>query len=84
VQINCGFNPSPCLTCLPQLNPVSVGANIVLAWPTNFPGFNLEISTNLAPPTIWKTNTTTPALINGQNVVTNPVSGRQQFYRLKQ
>ena len=84
VQINYGFSPDPCLTCLPQLTPVSVGPNIVLSWPTNFPGFGLEVSTNLAPPTVWKTNAKAPVVIGGLNVVTNPVPGDRRFYRLKQ
>jgi hypothetical protein len=63
---------------------ISTGADAVLSWPTNFRSFSLEMATNLASPTIWRTNATLPVVINGLNVVTNPLSGMQQFYRLSQ
>jgi len=36
------------------------------------------------PPVAWQTNATAPIAIGGQNVVTNPISGSQQFFRLTQ
>ena len=83
VQINYGFSPNLC-ACLPQLNLVPAGTNVVVSWPTNFPSFGLEMSTNFAPPIVWKTNAAVPSVIGGLNVVTNPVSGIQRYYRLKQ
>jgi hypothetical protein len=79
-----GFNPDPCLPCLPRLAITSSRTNAILTWPTNFPAFNLEFATNLASPTVWQTNPTTPAVIGGLNVVTNPISSKHQFYRLTQ
>ena len=77
------------LTVLPPqlvINPS--GANVILSWPTNyagfFTGFDLEFATNLASPAVWRTNSTAPVVINGQNVVTNPVTGSQMFFRLTQ
>jgi hypothetical protein len=84
VNVNYGFFPNECLLCLPQLSIVSAGANTILSWPTNFPLFSLEDATNLAPPMVWKTNSTAPAVISGMNVVTNPISSTRQFYRLGQ
>jgi hypothetical protein len=66
------------------LNIQVAGTNAILSWPTNVPGFYLESSTNLSPPTVWATNLPAPAVINGQNVVTNPIAGHQQFFRLQQ
>jgi uncharacterized repeat protein (TIGR03803 family) len=72
----------------PQLTIIPSGANVVLSWPTNYAGFTagftLEFATNLASPTSWQTNSTAPVVISGQNVVTNPITGTQMFFRLTQ
>jgi formylglycine-generating enzyme len=58
------------------LRPLTLsGTNVVLTWPTNDGGFILESATNLVLPVNW-------TAIGGQNAVTNPISGTQQFYRL--
>jgi Divergent InlB B-repeat domain len=56
---------------------------LILSWPTNSTGFALQSTTNLASP-VWTTNLPSPVIINGQNTVTNPISGTQQFFRLSQ
>ena len=86
VQVNYDFIPGRCSICLPrpQLAIISAGANVILTWPTNVSGFALETATNLVSPIVWKTNLTAPVVISGENVVTNPISDTQQFYRLKQ
>jgi hypothetical protein len=61
----------------------SSGANIILTWPTNFTGLSLQSATNLVSP-VWATNSAIPVVINGFNIVTNPISSTQQFYRLSQ
>jgi hypothetical protein len=66
------------------LNIQVSGANVVLTWPTNATGFTLEYATNLVPPAVWNTNSAPTIVIGGQNTVTNPISGTQMFYRLKQ
>jgi hypothetical protein len=62
---------------------VSVGGSQVIAWPTNFTGFTLQSTTNLVSP-VWTSNSLAPVVVNGQNTVTNPISGTQQFFRLSQ
>jgi len=61
-----------------------IGNNSILSWTTNVPGFYLESSTNLGLSAVWSTNLPSPVVVNGQNVVTNPIAGTQQFYRLQQ
>jgi hypothetical protein len=56
-------------------------SNVILSWATNFNGLTLQSSTNLSSP-VWAPVALTPSVVNGQNVVTNPISGKQQFYRL--
>jgi uncharacterized repeat protein (TIGR03803 family) len=68
----------------PQLTIISSGANVILMWPTNYSGYALQSTTNLAVPAAWATNSPAPVVVNGQNAVTNPISGTQQFYRLSQ
>jgi hypothetical protein len=68
-----------------MLNIQLVGTNTVLSWPTNVLGLNLASSLNLGAAAAWSTNSLpSPVVINSQNVVTNPVAGTQQFYRLQQ
>jgi hypothetical protein len=67
-----------------QLTMIPCGANVILAWPTNYAGFTLQSTTNLVSSAVWTTNSPAPVVVNGQNTVTNPISGTQQFYRLSQ
>jgi len=75
-----GF-PQPQLTILLSGVPPS---GIVLTWPTNAAGFTLQTTTNLVSPVVWGTNSPAPVVIAGQNTVTNPITGPQQFFRLIQ
>ena len=67
----------------PQLTITPAGANVLLSWPTNFTGFTLQSTTTLSSPG-WTTTFPAPVVVNGQYMVTNPISGTQQFYRLAQ
>lgn len=73
---------------MPQLAIIPAGQNIILTWPTNsagldYSGFTLQSTTNLASP-VWTANLTDPVVVNGQNCVTNPISGPQRYFRLSQ
>jgi uncharacterized repeat protein (TIGR03803 family) len=68
----------------PQLTITPAGGTVILSWPTNATGFTLLSTTSLASPAVWTTNSPAPVVINGENTVTNPISGTQQFYRLSQ
>lgn len=72
------FGPQP-----PQLNIQPAGANVVLSWSTNAPNFVLASSPSLNPGAAWTTNLPAPVVIGNQNVLTNPASGPQQFFRLQ-
>ena len=65
------------------LNIQFVDLNVILSWPTNFTGFTLQSTTNLASPD-WTTDFPAPVVVNGQNTVPNPISGGPQFFRLAQ
>jgi len=64
-----------------QLTIVRSGPNVILTWPTNATGLNLQFTTNLLPAN-WSTNLPAPIMANGQNTVTNSISGTRMFYRL--
>ena len=65
----------------PQLVIIFSRGGVVMAWPTNLLNFTLQSTTNLDP--VWSPVPLSPVIINGQNVVTNPISGSpQQFFRL--
>jgi uncharacterized repeat protein (TIGR03803 family) len=74
----------PATVTAPQLAVLRSGANVILTWPTNATGFTLQSATNLNPPAVWNTVSPAPAIVNGQNTVTNPIAVTQQFYRLLQ
>jgi len=67
----------------PKLTIIRSGANVILTWPTTATSFTLQTATNLVS-SIWTTNSPAPIVINGQNTVTNPISGTKQFFRLAQ
>jgi hypothetical protein len=65
------------------------GNSVIVWWPTNYAGFSyagyiLQSATNLGSSAVWSTNSPAPVVVNGQNTVTNPITGRQHFYRLSQ
>jgi hypothetical protein len=66
-----------------MLNIQRAGASVVFSWTTNTPGFVLASSPSLGAGAVWNTNLPSPVVINGHNVVTNPISGPKQFYRLQ-
>jgi uncharacterized repeat protein (TIGR03803 family) len=68
----------------PQRTLIPSGLNVILTWPTNATGFTLQSTTNLGSSAAWSTNLPTPVIINDQNVVTNPITGAKQFFRLSQ
>jgi uncharacterized repeat protein (TIGR03803 family) len=68
----------------PTLTIIPAETNVVLLWPTNAAGFILQSTTNLVSPAIWTPVLGVPGVVNGQNALTNPVSGAHQFFRLIQ
>jgi uncharacterized repeat protein (TIGR03803 family) len=68
----------------PQLTIIPSGADVILTWPANAAEFTLQSTTNLVSPAVWSTVSPAPVIVNGQNAVTNPISGTQNFYRLSQ
>jgi len=73
----------------PQLAIILSGTNVNVIWPGGVAGYSysayaLQSATNLAPSAVWNAVSATPAIIDGQNTVTNPISGPRQFYRLSQ
>jgi uncharacterized repeat protein (TIGR03803 family) len=72
------------LSLLPQLTIVQSGTNAILSWPATASGFTLQSATNLVRMGIWNTVLPGPVDLNGQNTVSNPISGAQQYYRLVQ
>ena len=54
---------------------------LVISWPSTNGGLTLQSTTNLLAP-VWANVSVAPAVVNGQNIVTNPISGPQQFFRL--
>jgi hypothetical protein len=72
------------ITTPPRLTVARSGTNMILTWPTNATGFTLQSATNLASPVGWSTVSPLPVVVNGQNTVTNAISGPRKFYELSQ
>lgn len=77
-----GLSLGPVSTPL-RLTIASAGTNVVLSWPASLTGLKLQSTTNLVQ-VIWAAVSPGPVVVNGQNTVTNPVSGAQRYYRLSQ
>ncbi len=71
----------PTLPSSPTLRVGRQGDEIVLSWPTNATGFSLEYATDL-PATEWLPTSPSPAVANGQFVVTNVMTRETTVYRL--
>lgn len=70
------------LPALPQLSLIALGNNVILTWPTNVVGFNLQSTTNIVSSEVWSNVSAVAMVVNGQNVVTNAITSEQMFYRL--
>jgi hypothetical protein len=67
--------PAPVLAIIPS------GTNVLVEWPSDATGYNLQFSTNLAS-SVWSAASPAPVIINSHNVVTNGISGTKRFFRL--
>lgn len=65
----------------PPLSVMASGNNVVLTWPTNVAGLRLKSATSLTG-AVWNVVSTPPAIVNGLNTVTNPITSGQRFFRL--
>jgi uncharacterized repeat protein (TIGR03803 family) len=65
----------------PLVTIISSGENVILTWPPDA-GFTLQSTANLVPSAVWAAVSPGPVVVNGQNTVTNVISGTQMFYRL--
>ncbi len=68
---------------LPLLSATEANNQIVIAWPTNSAGFTLQSSPDLNSAANWTNLASNPPVLGLQFVVTNPISGGAQFFRLK-
>jgi hypothetical protein len=65
----------------PVLQMSLSGQNVVLNWPTNAAGFNLEVSASLTP-AAWNGISQEPLVIGENYSLKLPLGSRSQFYRL--
>jgi M6 family metalloprotease-like protein len=67
---------------IPKLAVALTNHVATVSWPVPVQNFNLQSCTNLLK-TNWTAVTNLPAILNGQNYVTNPAPGGTLFFRLK-
>jgi hypothetical protein len=67
----------PVLTVSPLANQ-----QVLLAWPTNPPGYRLQACTNLLLNGAWSAISNSSGLIGSNNVVTNATADDRKFFRL--
>lgn len=78
-----GFSSDPVgFSILPRLTISLSGDNLILSWPTNATGFSLQSTTNPALPSSWSPSLIQGIVMDAENVVTNPISDAQMFFRL--
>ena len=69
------------IPALPTLSAQASESNLILSWPMSTGGYALQTATNLTDPNSWTTLTNVPAIVNLQNAITKPITGKQGFYR---
>jgi len=67
-----------------QLTIAPAGTNVVVSWPSVATGFQLQSATNLDAPVVWSGVTQTLSTNGGTISALVPVSGSQEYFRLKQ
>ncbi len=65
-----------------ELGISRIGGDTLLHWPAGAPDFVLESAGGLTSP-LWKTLTNAPVIVDGLNVVTNPITTGQEIFRLR-
>jgi hypothetical protein len=75
---------SACIPVLPAptLSVTAAASQIILSWPTGAAGFALKQTGSLNPPILWTLVVTMPVTNGAQNVVSLPLTGTNQFFRL--
>jgi hypothetical protein len=68
---------------VPALDFNVSGGSIQLAWPTNLIPFTLQATTNVAAAATWTSILTAPTTVGNSNVITEPMTGAEKYYRLK-
>jgi uncharacterized repeat protein (TIGR01451 family) len=71
--------PEPDVT----LTATLVRSTLQLSWPTSATGMILESTLSVSATSTWTPVTATPVVVNGSNVVTQPIGPGNTFYRLR-
>jgi hypothetical protein len=66
----------------PPVVTISQKAPVVLSWPTNFPSFALQTSTNVPAGTAWQNWAAKPGVISSNYVLTNDFPEPRRFFRV--
>jgi hypothetical protein len=67
----------------PPLDIARSGANVLVSWSTNYPGFLLESADSISSIPSWNKVSTTPLTLSGQFVVVQRSAATSQFFRLR-
>lgn len=67
----------------PRLGVTNQGTSVLISWPAAPSGFVLESAPYLYSPTNWTPVSGSPTLINGQYLLSVPITGTNQFFRLQ-
>jgi len=74
--------PILAVTVIPAGSGAAAPMLTIVRWPATNGVFTLQSTTNLVAPLVWANVSLAPVVVNGQNTVTNLISGAQQFFRL--
>jgi hypothetical protein len=67
---------------VPSVGMLNFGTSLLISWPVSPSGFVLETSDSLLPGT-WSPASGAPLQFNGQNLQSVPLTGTNQFFRLR-
>ena len=71
------------ITVLPVLTIQLNGTNVVLSWPTNAPGYELERTPDLTAPATWNPAATTPPTVGDHFELSFPPTNAPAYFRLR-
>jgi formylglycine-generating enzyme required for sulfatase activity len=70
------------VTPAPKLSIQRVGSDVLLSWPCEFTGFELESALSLVGQAVWEAVTNAPVVVDTNNTVELGAQGQMMFFRL--
>ncbi|HEX7655302.1 MAG TPA: hypothetical protein VF607_17460, partial [Verrucomicrobiae bacterium] len=68
----------------PTMGAAKSAGSVLIYWPTNYPGYFVQSTTNLLAPIHWSADPGSIGIGGGYYILTNPAPAGQKYYRVVQ